>query len=91
MSRQLAAFVQTELLHRFRCSPEMPIAAPVRQLRTIAAPAIAIEISSIDVTDAKRLDQMAQPLAEAIGRAVAELPSPSPSPASTEGSGGGGH
>ena len=51
----------------------MPIAAPVRQLRTIAAPAIAIEISSIDVTDAKRLDQMAQPLAEAIGRAVAEF------------------
>jgi len=91
MSRQLAALAQTELLHRFKGSPEMPIAAPVRQLRTIAAPAIAIEISSIDVTDAKRLDQMAQPLAEAIGRAVAELPSPSPSPASTGGPGGGGH
>jgi N-acetylmuramoyl-L-alanine amidase len=85
MSRQLAAFVQTELIHRFKGSPEMPIAAAVRQLRTIAAPAIAIEISSIDVTDAKRLDQMAQPLAEAIGRAVAELPSPSPAPASTGG------
>lgn len=85
MSRQLAAFVQTELLHRFKGSPEMPIAAPVRQLRTIAAPAIAIEISSIDVTDSKRLDQMAQPLAEAIGRAVAELPSPSPAPAPSGG------
>lgn len=81
LSRQLAAFVQSELLHRFKGSPEMPIAAPVRQLRTIAAPAIAIEISSIDVTDAKRLDQMAQPLAEAIGRAIAEFPPPSPSPA----------
>lgn len=86
LSHQLAAFVQTELTHRFKGSPEMPIAAPVRQLRTIAAPAIAIEISSIDVTDAKRLDQMAQPLAEAIGRAVAEFPSPSPAPASTGGS-----
>jgi N-acetylmuramoyl-L-alanine amidase len=85
MSRQLAAFVQTEIIHRFKGSPGMPIAAAVRQLRTIAAPAIAIEISSIDVTDAKRLDQMAQPLAEAIGRAVAELPSPSPAPASTGG------
>ena len=82
LSHQLAAFVQTELLHRFKGSPEMPIAAPVRQLRTIAAPAIAIEISSIDVTDAKRLDQMAQPLAEAIGRAVAEFPPP-PAPASS--------
>jgi N-acetylmuramoyl-L-alanine amidase len=72
-SRQLAALAQTELLRRFRGSPETPIAAPVRQLRTIAVPAIAIEVSSIDVTDAKRLDQMAQPLAEAIGKAVAEF------------------
>ena len=88
LSRQLAAFVQTELIRRFKGSPEMPIAAAVRQLRTIAAPAIAIEISSIDVTDAKRLDQMAQPLAEAIGRAVAEFPSPSPAPASSGGPSG---
>jgi N-acetylmuramoyl-L-alanine amidase len=73
LSRQLATVVQTELVRRFRGSPEMPIAAPVRQLRTVSAPAIAIELSSIDVTDAKRLDQMAQPLAEAIGRAVAEF------------------
>lgn len=73
LSRQLAMLAQTELARRFRGSPEMPIAAPVRQLRTVAAPAIAIELSSIDVTDAKRLDQMAQPLAEAIGRAVAEF------------------
>jgi N-acetylmuramoyl-L-alanine amidase len=72
-SRQLATVVQTELVRRFRGSPEMPIAAPVRQLRTVSAPAIAVELSSIDVTDAKRLDQMAQPLAEAIGRAVAEF------------------
>ena len=84
-SRQLAVLVQTELARRFRGSPELPIAAPVRQLRTIAAPAIAVEISSIDVTDAKRLDQMAQPLADAIGRAVAELPSPSPPAASSGG------
>ena len=73
LSRQLATLIQTELLPRFKGSPEMPIAAPVRQLRTIAAPAIAIELSNIDVTDAKRLEQMAQPLAEAIGRAVAEF------------------
>ena len=80
-SRQLATAVQTELLRRFRGSPDTPIAAPVRQLRTIAVPAIAIEVSSIDVTDAKRLDQMAQPLAEAIGRAVAEFHYPVNTPA----------
>jgi N-acetylmuramoyl-L-alanine amidase len=81
LSRQLATLAQTELVRRFRGSPESPIAAPVRQLRTIAAPAIAIELSSIDVTDAKRLDQMAQPLAEAIGRAVAEFHYPMSPPA----------
>jgi N-acetylmuramoyl-L-alanine amidase len=80
LSRQLATLAQTELVRRFRGSPEMPIAAPVRQLRTVAAPAIAIELSSIDVTDAKRLDQMAQPLAEAIGRAVAEFHYPANTP-----------
>jgi N-acetylmuramoyl-L-alanine amidase len=80
LSRQLATLAQTELVRRFHGSPEMPIAAPVRQLRTVVAPAIAIELSSIDVTDAKRLDQMAQPLAEAIGRAVAEFHYPASAP-----------
>ena len=83
LSRQLAALTQTELLRRFKGSPQTPIAAPVRQLRTIAAPAMAIELSSIEVTDSKRLEQMAQPLAEAIGRAVAEFHYPPNTPATT--------
>lgn len=87
LSRQLATLAQTELLRRFKGSPETPIAAPVRQLRTIAAPAIAIELSSIDVTDAKRLEQMAQPLAEAIGRAVAEFHYPLNTPAAASSGG----
>jgi N-acetylmuramoyl-L-alanine amidase len=87
LSRQLATLTQTELLRRFRGSPETPIAAPVRQLRTIAAPAIAIELSSIDVADAKRLEQMAQPLAEAIGRAVAEFHYPQNTPAAASSGG----
>ena len=88
LSRQLAGLVQAELVRRFKGSPEIPVAAPVRQLRTIAAPAIAIELSSINVTDAKRLDQMAQPLAEAIGKAVAEFRFPGNAPA---GATSGGH
>jgi N-acetylmuramoyl-L-alanine amidase len=87
LSRQLAYLTQTELARHFRGSPEIPNAAPVRQLRTIAAPAIAIELSRIDVTDAKRLDQMAQPLAEAIGRAVAEFHYPLSSPAANSNGG----
>lgn len=87
LSRQLATLTQTELLRRFKGSPETPIAAQVRQLRTIVAPAIAIELSSIDVTDAKRLEQMAQPLAEAIGRAVAEFHYPLNTPAAASSGG----
>jgi N-acetylmuramoyl-L-alanine amidase len=81
LSRQLAELTQTELARRFKGSPEIPAAAPVRQLRTIASPAIAIELCSIDVTDVKRLEQMAQPLAEAVGRAVAEFHYPLTPPA----------
>jgi N-acetylmuramoyl-L-alanine amidase len=87
LSRQLATLAQAELLRRFKGSPETPIATPVRQLRTIAAPAIAIELSSIDVTDAKRLEQMAQPLAEAIGRAVSEFHYPLNTPAAASSGG----
>lgn len=87
LSRQLATLTQAQLLPRFRGSPAMPIAAPVRQLRTIAAPAIAVELSSIDVTDAKRLEQMAQPLADAIGRAVEDFHFPVNGPAAATGAG----
>jgi len=46
----------------------MPVA--VRQLRTVAAPAIAIEVSSV-AADSPRLTQMGQPLGEALARAAA--------------------
>jgi N-acetylmuramoyl-L-alanine amidase len=87
LSRQLAELAQAELARRFNGSPDIAVAAPVRQLRTIASPAIAIELSSIDVTDAKRLEQMAQPLAEAVGRAVAEFHFPLTPPATAPGGG----
>jgi hypothetical protein len=45
--------------------------APVRQLRTVAAPAIAIEISSVSVSSRSQLEQMAPALAEAVARSVA--------------------
>jgi N-acetylmuramoyl-L-alanine amidase len=79
-SRGLATAVQNQLVQRLKGSPSMPIAVPVRQLRTIAAPAIAIELSSIQVTDSKRLEQMAQPLADAISKAVAEFHYPANAP-----------
>jgi len=38
LSRKLAELIQIQMAQRFRGSPEIPTAAPVRQLRTIAAP-----------------------------------------------------
>jgi len=71
LSRRLAELVQVQLAQKFRGSAELPTTAAVRQLRTVAAPAIAIEISSVSVPDRSQLEQMASPLAEAITRSVA--------------------
>lgn len=69
LSRRLALLVQIQLAQRFRGSPETPSSAPIRQLRTIAAPAIAIEVSDVSL-DAAALSQMGQPLAESVARAA---------------------
>ena len=69
-SRRLAELVQIQLAQKFRGSPDVPSIAPVRQLRTVALPAIAIEVSSIAVHERGQLEQMGLPLAEAVARAV---------------------
>ena len=69
LSRRLADLVQIQLAQQFRGSPEIPAAAPIRQLRTVAAPAIAVEISSI-TSDPPQLAQMGQPIGEALARAA---------------------
>jgi N-acetylmuramoyl-L-alanine amidase len=69
LSQRLAELAQIQLAQRFQGSPETPASAPIRQLRTVAAPAIAIEVSSIAL-DAAKLSQMAQPLGEALASAA---------------------
>jgi N-acetylmuramoyl-L-alanine amidase len=71
LSRQLGDLVQGFLAQRFKGSPDMAQAASVRQLRTTAAPAIAVEISSVVVNDRADLDRMAPGVADAIARGVA--------------------
>jgi N-acetylmuramoyl-L-alanine amidase len=70
-SRRLAELIQIQMAQRFRGSSETPFEAPVRQLRTVGAPAVAIEISSVSVADRTPLDQMGPGLADGIARAVA--------------------
>ncbi len=72
-SQRLAELAQIQLAQKFQGSPEMPMQVPERQLRTIAAPAIAIEVSSVaGLPDAKKLAQLGQPLADSVARAVAD-------------------
>jgi N-acetylmuramoyl-L-alanine amidase len=72
-SQQLASLVQIQLAQKFPGSAEVSQAAAVRQLRSIAAPAIAIEVSSVAVTDQQQLVRMGQPLADAVSRAVSDF------------------
>jgi N-acetylmuramoyl-L-alanine amidase len=70
LSLRLAQLLQTQLTQNFRGSPPAPALVAVRQLRTIAAPAVAIEVSSVSVADRRQLDAMAGPLSDAIVHAV---------------------
>ncbi len=70
-SRRLAELIQIQMALRFRGSSETPFEAPVRQLRTVGAPAVAVEVSSVSVPDRATLDQMGPGLADGVARAVA--------------------
>jgi N-acetylmuramoyl-L-alanine amidase len=72
-SRKLAELIQIQLAQKFRGSPEVPSVARVRQLRTVAAPAIAIEVSNVSVPKVDTLNQMAADLAQAVARGVADF------------------
>jgi N-acetylmuramoyl-L-alanine amidase len=71
LSRKLGDLVQGFLSQRFKGSPGTSQAAAVRQLRTTAAPAIAVEVSSVSVEDRAELDHMAPGVADAIAQGAA--------------------
>ena len=71
LSKKFGDLVQGQLSQRFKGSPDTAQAASVRQLRTTAAPAIAVEISSIIVEDRAELDRMGPGIADAIARGAA--------------------
>jgi len=70
LSHKLGDMVQAEIAMRFKGSPATAQVAPVRQLRTTAAPAIAVEISSVSVAERADLDRMIPGVAEAIAHGV---------------------
>jgi N-acetylmuramoyl-L-alanine amidase len=73
LSRKMGDLVQQELSKRFKGSPDTLQTAPVRQLRTTAAPAIAVEISSVSVKERSELDRMVPGVADAIARGLVDF------------------
>jgi N-acetylmuramoyl-L-alanine amidase len=69
-SRRFADLTQAEIARSFPGSPALSAAAPERDLRSVAAPAIAVEISSVDASTPQQLDAMSGSLGAAIARAV---------------------
>jgi N-acetylmuramoyl-L-alanine amidase len=68
LSRRWGDLVQGFLSQRFKGSPSAARTGAVRQLRTTAAPAIAVEVSSVTMEDRNALDRMAPGVADAIAR-----------------------
>jgi len=68
-SRKLGDLLQVELAQKFPGSPEISASVPIYQLRSVAAPAVAVEISSIAM-DPQKLEALAPALADEITRAV---------------------
>lgn len=69
-SVKLGDLIQVELAQKFKGSPEISSSAPVAVLRSVAAPAVAVEVSNI-AADAPQLEAMSADLASCIARAAA--------------------
>lgn len=78
-SHRLADLIQIEFAQKFAGSAETSLAAAMRELRSVAGPAAAIELSSVSALDPGALaNSAAAPLGEAIGRAVTALRAAAP-------------
>ncbi|MGH9733217.1 MAG: N-acetylmuramoyl-L-alanine amidase [Candidatus Acidiferrales bacterium] len=70
VSARLAAALQAQFAERFGGSPASAAPAAVRELRSVDAPAVAIEVASVSVKDPNSLAAQAGPIAVAIARGV---------------------
>lgn len=72
-SHRLADFIQADLAQSFPGSPIASITAPLRALRSVSAPAVAIEVSSVSGSTADALNATAGPIAAAIAHGISAL------------------
>jgi N-acetylmuramoyl-L-alanine amidase len=78
-SHRLADLIQAELVKNFPGSPGQSSAVPLRDLRSVAAPAVSVELSSVTVADRGALEAMYTPLAASIARGIVAFHSTSAS------------
>jgi len=70
-SHRLADLIQIELAQKFSGTADTSVGAAIRGLRSVAAPAVAVELSSVSSSDPNALaNAAAVPLGDAIGRAI---------------------
>ncbi len=69
-SHHLADLIQAELVKNFPGSPAQSSAVAVRDLRSVAAPAVSVELSSVTVADRAELEAMFTPLAASVARGI---------------------
>ena len=73
VSHRLANLLEVELSQRFPGSALISTPFAIRELRSVSAPAIAVELSSISVPDPNMLVAMGAPLSSALVRSVQML------------------
>lgn len=69
-SKRLAETVQGHIRQKLEKSPSDAAASSLRDLRSVACPAIAVELASVSVKDRSALDLFLAPLAEAIAQGI---------------------
>ena len=72
-SHRFADLVQAAIAQKFSASPSISASAAVRDLRSIAAPAIAVELSSVASLNASSLEAMGPSVASALAQALAVI------------------
>jgi N-acetylmuramoyl-L-alanine amidase len=69
-SHRLADLIQGEFAQAFAGSPSNSASVPVRALRSVTGPAVAVEISSVSAETPDALTASGEPMGNAIARAV---------------------
>jgi N-acetylmuramoyl-L-alanine amidase len=80
-SHRFADLVQNVLAQKFSTSPAASAPSSVRELRSVAAPAIAIELSSVGSSSASALEAMGPSIAAAVDQSIVAFRPPVAAPA----------